>query len=69
MRVSRLRGREGIEMFLLLIAAILAFPTSIKRRLQLHASGSGAPPDGELTVAVVGSARSARTAAAATLPA
>ena len=28
------RGCEGIEMFLLLIAAILAFPASIKRRLQ-----------------------------------
>jgi len=27
-------GCEGIEMFLLLIAAILAFPASIKRRLQ-----------------------------------
>jgi exosortase family protein XrtM len=28
------RGCEGIEMFLLLIAAILAFPASFKRRLQ-----------------------------------
>src|SRR5271165_5506784 len=28
------RGCEGIEMFLLLIAAILAYPASIKRRLQ-----------------------------------
>jgi len=28
------RGCEGVEMFLLLIAAILAFPASLKRRLQ-----------------------------------
>jgi exosortase family protein XrtM len=28
------RGCEGIEMFILLIAAILAFPASVKRRLQ-----------------------------------
>jgi exosortase/archaeosortase family protein len=28
------RGCEGIEMFLLLVAGILAFPTSWKRRLQ-----------------------------------
>jgi exosortase family protein XrtM len=28
------RGCEGIEMFILLIAAILAFPASLKRRLQ-----------------------------------
>jgi len=28
------RGCEGIEMFLLLIAAVLAFPTTLKRRAQ-----------------------------------
>jgi exosortase/archaeosortase family protein len=28
------RGCEGIEMFLLLMAAVIAFPASLKRRLQ-----------------------------------
>jgi exosortase family protein XrtM len=34
------RGCEGIEMFLLLIAAILAFPASLRRRVQGFLAGS-----------------------------
>lgn len=34
------RGCEGIEMFLLLIAAILAFPASVRRRVQGLSVGS-----------------------------
>lgn len=39
-RLNVTRGCEGVEMFLLLIAAILAFPATLKRRTQALLSGS-----------------------------
>ena len=40
-RLHVTRGCEGVEMFLLLAAAILAFPASLKRRVQGFLVGAG----------------------------
>jgi exosortase family protein XrtM len=39
-RLHVTRGCEGVEMFLMLVAAIIAFPASLKRRLQGLAVGA-----------------------------